>query len=171
MRGLLGTAPYLRDGTYPELGDLDHVAQLLYRGYLRYAPARAQTLQAYLGSLPRTRPLRSAASGRELASDRRGVQAFVAGRCPTCHAFPAFTQLSAQRPAALFPERAGRAGYELIDVPSLLSVGASAPYLSDGRARTLSAVLGEHNRKNRHGDSARLATAQRRDLVRWLEGL
>jgi hypothetical protein len=171
VRGLLGTAPYLRDGSYPELGDLDHVAQLLYRGYLRHAPARAQTLQAYLGSLPRARPARASPGARDPAAERRGVQAFVAGRCPTCHAFPAFTQLSAQRPAALFPERAGQDGYELLDVPSLLSAGASPPFLNDGRARTLAAVLGEHNRANRHGDSARLSTAQRDDLVRWLEGL
>jgi len=172
VRGLLGTAPYLRDGSYPELGDLDHVAQLLYRGYLRYAPARKQTLQAFLAALPRARPARDhGASARELAADRRGVGAFVAARCPTCHAFPAFTQLSAQRPSALFPDQRGGSGYELLDVPSLLSSAASPPYLSDGRARTLAAVLVEHNRSNRHGDSARLSATQRGDLVRWLEGL
>jgi len=170
VRGLAGTAPYLRDGSYPELGDLDHVAQLLYRGYLRHAPARKQTLQAYLAALPRARPARPAGA-RDLAAERRGVDAFVAARCPTCHAFPAFTQLSAQRPAALFPDQHGHEGYELLDVPSLLSSSASPPYLSDGRARTLAAVLGEHNRSNRHGDSARLSPAQRGDLVRWLEGL
>jgi hypothetical protein len=170
VRGLHGTAPYLRDGSYPELGDLDHVAQQLYRGYLRHAPARKQTLQAYLAALPRVRPAR-AAGERDLAADRRGVRAFVAARCTTCHAFPAFTQLSAQRPAALFPGLEGAGGYELLDVPSLLSSAHSPPYLSDGRARTLASVLGEHNRANRHGDSARLSAGERGDLVRWLEGL
>jgi hypothetical protein len=174
VRGLLGTAPFLRDGSYPELGDLDHVAQLLYRGYLRYAPARKQTLQAYLAALPRLRPARGAGRDereRDLTADRRGVQAFVAARCTTCHAFPAFSQLGAHRPAALFPDQHDSSGYELIDVPSLLSSAQSPPYLSDGRARTLASLLGEHNRSNRHGDSARLSAGQRRDLVRWLEGL
>lgn len=170
VRGLLGTAPFLRDGSYPELGDLDHVAQRLYRGYLRHAPGRAATLQAYLAALPRLRALR-AGQPRDRAAERRGVQAFVAARCPTCHAFPAFTQLAALRPAALFPDLRGEDGYQLLDVPSLLSAAASPPFLSDGRARTLAAVIGEHNRRNRHGDSARLSTAQRRDLVQWLEAL
>jgi hypothetical protein len=99
------------------------------------------------------------------------LQAFVAGQCPTCHALPAFTQLSQHRPSALFPDRRGENGYVPIDVPSLLSVGSSAPYLSDGRARTLLSVFGEHNRANHHGDSARLSPAQRRDLVTLLEAL
>lgn len=170
VRGLLGTAPFLRDGSYPRLGDLDHVAQLLYRGYLRHAPARKQTLEAFLAALPRPRALRSGEL-RDPSAERRGLQAFVSARCPLCHAPPAFTQLSQHRPLALFPERTGENGYVPIDVPSLLSVGGSAPYLSDGRAQTLLAVIGEHNRSNHHGDSARLSPAQRRDLVTLLEAL
>ena len=59
----------------------------------------------------------------------------------------------------------------MLDVPSLLSVGSSAPYLSDGRAATLEAVLTEHNRKNRHGDTAKLTAHERGDLIAFLEAL
>jgi mono/diheme cytochrome c family protein len=170
VRGLIGTAPYLRDGTYGHLADLDWVAQTLYRGYPRLAPARAEQLAAYLSSLPRT-PSAVAAGERDRAAERRGLRAFFAAGCPGCHTPPAFTALGQHRPAALFPGHAAPGAYELLDTPSLLSVGASAPYLSDGRAPTLTAVLVDHNRSNRHGDVARLSQLERRDLVRLLESL
>jgi hypothetical protein len=170
VRGLLGTGPYLRDGSYPRIGDLDHVAQQLYRGYLRRTPGRPQTLQAYVESLPRrdTPPARTHDALRE----QRGVRVFVRAGCSGCHAFPAFTNLGSQLVAGLFPTHAARLPEdERVDTPSLLSVAASAPYLNDGRARTLDAVIGEHNRDNHHGDSARLTPAERADLIAFLESL
>jgi len=121
-------------------------------------------------SLPRRRlPLEGQ---RNLARERRGVAAFVRARCPTCHAFPAFTTLGRLPMRSVFPERGARLPPdEALDTPSLLSVGASAPYLSDGSARTLDAVLGAQNRSNRHGDSARLSPSERADLVAFLESL
>jgi cytochrome c peroxidase len=166
LRGLLGTAPYLRDGSYPTLADLDHVAQERYRGYLRRAPGRPQTLGAFLENLPRD-PTPAA----DLAAQRRGVQVFVRASCTTCHAFPAFTSLGQHRAAEVFPGHEGASRYAMLDVPSLLSVGSSGPYLSDGRASTLEAVLTEHNRRNHHGDTAKLTAAERADLVAFLEAL
>jgi hypothetical protein len=166
VRGLLGTAPYLRDGSYPTLADLDHVAQERYRGYLRRAPGRPQTLGAFLENLPRD-PTPAA----DLAAQRRGVQVFVRASCTTCHAFPAFTSLGQHRAAEVFPGHEGASRYAMLDVPSLLSVGSSGPYLSDGRASTLEAVLTEHNRRNHHGDTAKLTAAERADLVAFLEAL
>jgi cytochrome c peroxidase len=170
VRGLLGTAPYLRDGTYGHLRELDWVAQTLYRGYLRSAPGRAEVLGAYLGALPRSAS-RVPPEARDRAAERRGLRAFFSAGCPSCHAPPAFTLLGQHRPAALFPSHAGHARYELLDTPSLLSVGASAPYLSDGRARTLEQVLVDHNQGDRHGSVRRLSNAERADLVRFLEAL
>lgn len=166
VRGLLGTAPYLRDGSYPTLADLDSVAQDRYRGYLRRVPGRPETLAAYLESLPRA-PSHKA----DVGSERRGVQVFVRASCVRCHAFPAFTSLGQHRAAEIFPDHPGTSRYAMLDVPSLLSVGSSAPYLSDGRAATLEAVLTEHNRANHHGDTAQLTAAERRDLIAFLEGL
>ncbi len=171
VRGLLGTGPFLRDGSFASIGELDHVSQTLYRGYLRRAPGRPQTLQAFVSALPR-RPVARQDSPQQLAQQRRGVRAFVRAGCPTCHAFPAFTNLGQQLFRNLFPLRgAKRPADDLLDTPSLLSVGASAPYLSDGRARTLQAVLVDHNRSNRHGNTAALSSGERADLIALLESL
>ncbi len=169
VRGLAGTGPYLRDGSFATLGDLDHVAQTLYRGYLRKARGRPDTLAAYLAALPRRdRPLSMRPQDR--ARERRGVRAFVRAGCSSCHSFPALTHLGQHLARALFPTSDEPEG-TLFDTPSLLSLGVSAPYLSDGRARTLDAVFGTHNRANRHGDSARLSAAELRDLYGFLESL
>jgi hypothetical protein len=170
VRGLLGTGPYLRDGSYPRIGDLDHVAQQLYRGYLRRAPGRPQTLQAFVEGLPRRDNPRAGA--RDVESEQRGVRVFARAGCTGCHAFPAFTNLGQQLVHGLFPTDAARLpADERVDTPSLLSVAAGAPYLNDGRARTLAQVIGEHNRDNHHGDTARLTPAERADLIAFLESL
>jgi hypothetical protein len=166
VRGLWGSGPYLRDGSFARLGDLDHVAQTLYRGYLRKAQQRPQTLDAYVASLPRRdRPL-----DRQLpdaALERRGLRAFVRAGCPTCHAFPAFTHLGQQLARSLFPD----APDEPFDTPSLLSLGLNAPYLSDGRARSLRSVFDAHNRSNRHGDTRALSAPELASLYAFLEAL
>jgi hypothetical protein len=166
VRGLWGSGPYLRDGSFARLGDLDHVAQTLYRGYLRKAQQRAQTLEAYVAALPRRdRPLDRQVS--DAALQRRGLRAFVRAGCPTCHAFPAFTQLGQQLARSLFPG----ARDELFDTPSLLSLGLSAPYLSDGRASGLRSVFDAHNRSNRHGDTRALSAPELASLYAFLETL
>jgi CxxC motif-containing protein (DUF1111 family) len=59
----------------------------------------------------------------------------------------------------------------MIDVPSLLSVSASAPYLNDGRARTLGEVIREQNEHNLHGDVHALSAPEQRDLLTFLSSL
>ena len=170
VTGLLGTAPYLRDGSYPRIRDLDEVAQTLYRGYLRHQARRSQVLEAFVEALPRAQSV--ARSARDLAAERRGVQAFGKAHCTRCHAFPAFTNLGLLPMSALFPEQAALLpGVEMLDVPSLLSIGQTAPYLNDGRAPTLAAVIQEQNAANLHGDVRSLSNSERRDLLAFLGSL
>lgn len=170
-RGLAGTAPYLRDGSYPRIADLDHLAQTLFRGYRRRRPGRAATLEAFVLALPR-RPSLALFGDRDLARERRGHDAFTRAGCPTCHAPPAFTNLAQYPLGALFPRRAEALGADAsLDVPSLIGVGRGGPFLMDARAPTLEAVLREHNRDNRHGDSRSLSDDEARDLVFFLEAL
>lgn len=167
--GLLWSSPYLRDGSYAQLADLDDVAQTLYRGYLRSQGARGQAVQAYMEALPRRDAIDQP---RDLARERRGLRAFWKARCPTCHAPPAFTNLGQLAMHSLFPDEATRLPKpELLDTPSLLSVSASAPYLNDGRARSLEALLTTHNRRNLHGDSHALSPSERSDLIFFLSSL
>jgi hypothetical protein len=169
VRGLLGTAPYLRDGSFARVGDLDHVAQTLYRGYRHKRQGRAGTLDAYVSALPRVRVHATPVPAARL---RQGVQLFVRSGCTGCHAFPAFSGLGQHLGRSLFPAvHAGDRVDEVLDTPSLLGVSATAPYLSDGRAPSLSDVLGVHNRADRHGHTRELTAHERASLVTFLESL
>jgi hypothetical protein len=171
VRGLADTAPYLRDGSYPRLRDLDDVAQTLYRGYMRNQGARGETVEAFLRSLPRRDNPRFA-SERDRQAEHRGLAAFYKAQCDTCHRPPAFSNLAQLPLRFLFPDQAAHLGpEEIIDTPSLLSVAASPPYLNDGRAATLDAVLVAENSQNRHGDIQSLTRSEQRDLIAFLSSL
>ena len=178
VRGITGTAPYLRDGSFPLIRDLDdHLAGNLYRGYQRYVEGRGRALEAFVESLPRPvnpRHLLRASErpGGYLEMQREGAQAFVAARCVLCHSFPAFTNLSQHPVRSLFPEY----GSDLrpvnrLDTPSLLGSHDRLHFLQDGRAHSLSEVLTEHNLSNRHGDSQALTEPDRLALAEFLLSL
>jgi hypothetical protein len=93
----------------------------------------------------------------------------VRAGCSFCHRFPAFTDLAQYPEGFLFPER--REERHLLDTPSLLGVADAAPYLYDGRARTLEQVLFDENRSGRHGDAASLSPSDREALLYFLRSL
>ncbi len=167
VRGLEGTAPFLRDGSYPALGDLYEVAVQEYRGYRTHAGNRQATLDAFL----RTLPLPHIESPRDIARERRGLDAFFEAHCADCHTPPAFTNLSRHAARDLFPDALLHDESISLDVPSLRALRTSAPYLFDGRAETLGEVLFEHNASRRHGDATSLSEDAQRDLIFFLESL
>ena len=167
VRGLEGTAPFLRDGSYPALGDLYEVAVEEYRGYRTHAGNRQATLDAFM----RTLPLPHVESPRGLARERRGLDAFFEARCADCHTPPAFTNLSRHAARDLFPDAVLHDESISLDVPSLRALRTSAPYLFDGRAETLEDVLIRDNASRRHGDATALSEAAREDLIFFLESL
>jgi cytochrome c peroxidase len=169
VRGLAGTAPYLRDGSFARIRELDHVSRTLYRGYRRKAPGRAETLEAYVEALPRVAAHARTELGR--AAMRAGLRVFVAAGCVACHSLPAFTGLGQHVARSLFPGHPGHAPDDVLDTPSLLSIASTPPYLSDGRAHSLSEVIGLHNRADRHGHTRDLSVAQRAALLTFLESL
>jgi hypothetical protein len=167
-RGVAGTAPYLRNGSFPRIADLADVGRFPYR---RRIVDRGAVLDAYVKGLalplhPRT------IEQRDHDRERRGHDAFVEARCNLCHVPPAFTNLSRHPIRALFPRFGQKVGAgHVLDTPSLLGLWQSAPYLVDGRAATLRSIFTEHNPDNRHGDSQALSEAELDDLVYFLEGL
>lgn len=170
VRGLAGTAPFLRDGSYAHAGDLEEVARLEYRGYRAPLGDRRALLDAFVAALP----LPTSLAPRELARERRGLDAFVRAGCPTCHAAPAFTTLARFPARTVFPELARtqpRTATLSLDVPSLRNLRGNAPYLFDGRARTLLDVLTTANPSDTHGQTRALTPAERDDLVFFLETL
>jgi len=171
-RGVAGTAPYLRNGSFPRIADLVDVDRFPHR---RKMADRGAALDAYVKGLALPLNPRALVDGeqeRDLDRERRGHDAFVKARCDLCHAPPAFTNLSRHPLRTLFPKRGESVeASRVVDTPSLLGVWQSAPYLIDGRAATLAAVLRDHNTHNRHGDSAALSDEELADLVYFLEGL
>ncbi|MBO6940863.1 MAG: hypothetical protein JJ863_38165 [Deltaproteobacteria bacterium] len=164
VRGVAGTAPYLRDGSYPRIADLTHLSTTLLGGWLRHEAGRGEALDAFVRALPRHPP-----KDPPLERVREGLDVFVRAGCPTCHAFPAFTSLASVPQGSLFPESDTLASDERLDVPSLLSVGTRGPFLADGRAPTLRSVFDEAG--GRHGDTESLAEEDLDALVTFLESL
>ncbi len=54
------------------------------------------------------------------------------------------------------------------DVPTLVEVWRTAPYLHDGRAACVRDVLTTHNREGRHGQVGELSAAMLDDLVAYV---
>jgi mono/diheme cytochrome c family protein len=167
VRGLAGTAPFLRDGSYPRLGDLHEVAVLEYRGYREPAGDRRATLDAWLASLP----LPTSQAPRDLARERRGLDAFFEAGCARCHAPPAFTSLARYAARTVFPDARLPDPATSFDVPALRNLRGNEPYLFDGRAETLRDVLTTENREHQHGDVRALLPADLDELVFFLETL
>lgn len=172
VRGTHGTAPYLRDGSFPRVRDLDsHLAGGLYRGYVRFVEGRGQALETFVASLPRAVNPRDFAP-RDLARERAGLDAFVRARCDLCHVPPAFTNLSQHPVEILFPDYAeGLQSGSQIDTPSLLGSHTRSHFLQDGRAHDLAEVLVDFNTASRHGDSQRLTADERAALIAFLLAL
>ncbi len=98
--------------------------------------------------------------------------------CVDCHTGEALTDSSWSTPAepllhdvgTLGPGSGQRRGGPLpgIDTPTLRGVWATAPYLHDGSAPTLGAVLFDRNPDDLHGVTSALDAASRAALVRYL---
>jgi len=90
----------------------------------------------------------------------RGKLLFASAGCVGCHNGDLFTNLTLQD--------VGKGGR--FKVPSLLGVGARAPYMHDGSALTLADRFGPAG-GDLHGQTAQLNPAQIADLITYLESL
>ncbi|MCH2571579.1 MAG: cell surface protein, partial [Planctomycetes bacterium] len=54
------------------------------------------------------------------------------------------------------------------DIPSLLNLWETAPYLHDGRAKNLLEVITQYNAEDRHGRTGHLSDKDRTDLIHFL---
>ena len=170
--GIGRSSPYLRDASYPRIRDMMQVVNSIYRGFRKQAKApRGASLEAYVETLaPLPNPYLFEV--RDIERERVGLDAFVKADCHLCHEFPAFTNLGQIPSRVAFPKYSEKLhAKHLFDVPSLIGLATSAPYLHDGRAKDLEAVLVEHNKTNRHGNVAALSDEERASLVYLLERL
>ncbi len=158
------------EGPHPSLGPRPNAGR----------SAELDALSAYVESLDAVPQSPHRAADGELTADaERGRQIFFDADvgCATCHAPPRFTDSSfafeLHDVGTIRGSSGGRLGGPLegLDTPSLLGVWATAPYLHDGRAPDLRAVLVTENPDDRHGRTGHLTPAQLDDLIAYLRQL
>ena len=88
-------------------------------------------------------------------------------RCNTCHSGPYYTNLKLEDVGTLAPTD----DPILFDTPNLNNIYASAPYLHDGRAKTLEEIWTLYGGNDKHGRVNDLSKIQLNDLVNYLKSL
>jgi mono/diheme cytochrome c family protein len=153
------TAPYAWTGRFGDLGEqvMQSLESTLHGSGIN--AEGAADLLAYLRSLAPAPPRRSPGE----VAVARGEQVFRSRSCDSCHAPPLFTR-PIVRDVGLDD---GPGGHGRFNPPSLRGVSRSAPYLHDGRAKTLREVFEYH----RPGVPDPLGADEVDDLVAYLESL
>ncbi len=88
-------------------------------------------------------------------------------RCQTCHRPPLYTN----RLLSSVGTQGPRDSTDMFDTPHLLGIAQSAPYLHDGRARTLEELWTIYQTNDLHGVSSYMNKRQLNDLVDFLKTL
>ena len=176
-----GTAPFKWNGRNPTLQFQDgpRFARVLMKTDPIPGP-RLDELATFIEHLPPTRTVPWSRVGKPLtAAEERGRKLFfatvrtdgtpipVALRCQTCHRPPLYTD-RLLRSVGTSPTPEFKAG---VDTPHLVGIGASAPYLHDGRARTLEELWTTYQVDDLHGVSGYWSKQQLNDLIEYLKTL
>jgi DNA-binding beta-propeller fold protein YncE len=179
--GVAGTAPFKWNGKNPTLQFQDgpRFARVLMR--TDPIPTRQlDELATFIEHLPPTRTIPWSRVGKPLTpAEERGRRLFFANqqpdgtpiplalRCQTCHRPPLFTD----RLLRSVGTKAPRDASGMFDTPHLIGIGASAPYLHDGRAKTLEELWTTYQKNDLHGVSSYWSKEQLNDLVEYLKTL
>jgi YVTN family beta-propeller protein len=179
LQGLDGTAPFKWIGRNPSLKVQcgPRFAKVLTRA-APFTEPDLDDLDAFLTSLPPTRTGHET-HGSLTEAQERGRQIFFAeqttdgrpisysARCSTCHRPPLYTD----RLPADVDSKGPFDSTGTFDVPHLLGIAASAPYLHDGRAATLEEIWTIYNPKDTHGVTNYMTKHQLNDLIEFLKTL
>jgi hypothetical protein len=154
--GLRGTEPFHWAG---DLEDFDVLVEEVHTrgmGALTQSPERADALAEWVFAVPQPFPFESSAPD----AVRRGRDLFTAYACNGCHRGDAFTS-----------NETVQVGDEMLQVPSLRGLIYRAPYMHDGRAKTLEAAVREMVETFSPTDAPTLTDAVLDDLVAYTESL
>lgn len=172
-RMLMQTAPFHWSGEFPTLQDfMDHTVQLRMGG-TGLGSTETETMAAFISSqrAPDNANKREAPTEAQL----RGAQIFALADCSRCHAGVTTTNNDFAdvgtfvTSGPVVDDRVKLA--KGLNVPSLLGLARTAPYLHDGSAATLKDRLMKDKNSNRHGLTANLTDQQIDDLVEYLKSL
>ncbi|RMH03327.1 MAG: hypothetical protein D6702_06390 [Planctomycetota bacterium] len=179
LRGVAGTAPFKWNGKNPTLQRQcgPRFAMVLTRAD-PFPEDRLEDLVAFIQSLPPPPPLAGAGrvAGIDTGAVARGEAIFFrdrrrdgspippSGRCVTCHPPPHYSRFQ----KADVGTRSPWDGSGEFDIPHLTGIGSKAPYLHDGRARTLEEIWTAEGVGDSHGAVTDLGKTGLNDLVQFL---
>ena len=118
------------------------------------------------------------APGKLSAAAARGKKLFFSKEvgCAKCHSGPYYSDSTLKEPYNLHDVGTGRDDPSekmgtRYDTPTLLGVYRTAPYLHDGKAKTLREVVTTYNKGDKHGKTSQLKPAEVDDLVEFIRAL
>ena len=162
------------------LHDVGDSPPAMWGGVRKDIDAAVQAGQRFLGAIPEpenhdalmafiSNPRRAPNAYRTRNPDAlgRGRKVFTRARCDVCHPAPTYTDLK-MHDLGLAGKTDLRSRF---DTPSLRECYRTAPYLHDGRARTLREIFTDHNPTDFHGRTSGLTAAQLEDLLEFLRSL
>ncbi|VGO19656.1 cell surface protein [Pontiella sulfatireligans] len=126
----------------------------------------AEAIDAYLKSLQPV-PSPYLVDGRLSPSASNGKELFEEQGCASCHPAPLFTSLEMHDVGTMLGQDAGKP----VDVPSLVELWRTAPYLHDGRAATVGDLLHGEDHAGIIKRTADLTEQQLLDLEAYLLSL
>lgn len=137
-----------------------------YIQFTRRPEADSKAIDKYLSSL---RPVESPHLENGELSDaaQRGMVIFEQAKCSACHSGEFYTDMKRHDVGSGLNEYKGFK----FDTPTLREVWRTAPYLYDGRAKTIFDMFKYHNAENRHGDTQSLTDEDLQDLQAYVESL
>lgn len=179
LQGLAGTWPFKWNGKNPSLKV--QCGPRFAKVLMRTDPFDGQQLDdltRFVESMPpaRTRHVQDMAwtpareRGRQIffaTKTSEGAEIPVGRRCFTCHRPPLYTN----RSKTSVGTRGPRDATDEFDTPHLLGISASAPYLHDGRAKSLEEMWTLYQTNDLHGVSSYMSKQQLNDLVEFLKTL
>jgi len=180
LRGIYDTDPFKWEGTNVSLArQCGARLAIFFTRIAPFTPEQLRALNDYTVTIPRP-PNRYRPLGAELTeAQRRGKLVFerartndgreipLLGRCVTCHFPPYFTDRTKHDVGT--KQALDRAGE--FDVPHLLNIYDSAPYLHNGMAPTLEEIWTRHNPYDKHGMTNDMTKDQLNDLIEYLKTL
>ena len=157
--------------------DMQHCNRAGFRHiqFCNISEADAQCIDAYVMAMkPQVSPYARAENREAIA---RGKAAFEKAECARCHKpdlyFTACANPNDGSKAPLYDLGLGIRDEQgrKFDVPTLCEVWRTAPYLYDGRARTMHEVLTTHNPEDLHGVTSDLSPQELADLEAYVLSL
>jgi YVTN family beta-propeller protein len=181
LQGLAGTWPFKWNGKNPSLKVQcgPRFAKVLMRTE-PFTEDELKDLSAFIASMPPARTVHASLVDEPLTpAQERGRAIFFATRTPDGVEIPRERQCSSCHMPPLYTNRMkSSVGTQAIsdasdefDTPHLLGIAASAPYLHDGRAKTLEELWTLYQTNDLHGVSSYMNKQQLNDLIEFLKTL